>query len=134
MGLLATCLLNSSQEMEWTEGQTSIPSVSRCMRLSAGKPITFGTYEELSLVNEAIPPQIDELIKDSPLSRERRVESAKSFSTRLSGALRADTSPCPRFLRTGDYTRWHQLWKGFRLKSLTNFRGGSELARPREDY
>ena len=30
----------------------------------AGKPITFGTYEELSLVNEAIPPQIDELIED----------------------------------------------------------------------
>jgi len=47
-----------------------------------------GQYRELSAVNEAIPPQIDLLIQDCLLSKERRVDSAKSFSGRLAGALR----------------------------------------------
>lgn len=50
--------------------------------------IPAGGYEELSAVNEAIPPQIDDLIRDSIQPLERRVSTAKEFISRLSGALR----------------------------------------------
>jgi serine/threonine protein kinase len=83
----------------------------------AGKPITFGKYEELSVVNEAIPPQIDELIEDCLLPRERRVESAKSFSTRLSGALRA-TKPLSEILAHG---RLHELATALEELSAEDF-------------
>ena len=53
----------------------------------AGKRISVGDYEPLSAGNEAIPPQIDDLIRDSLLPKERRLSSAKIFSHRLSGAL-----------------------------------------------
>ena len=71
----------------------------------AGKPIPIGEYEELSVANEAIPPQIDDLIKDCLLPKDRRVESAKAFSIRLSGALRA-TRPLSEILAHG---KLHQL-------------------------
>jgi len=53
----------------------------------AGKAIPFAAYEDLSL-NEAIPPQIDELIQDCLLPKERRLSSARQFSAVLAGALR----------------------------------------------
>ena len=71
----------------------------------AGKPIAIGDYEELSLANEAIPPQIDDLIRDCLLPRERRLATAKSFSTQLSGALRA-TKPLSEILAHG---KLHEL-------------------------
>ena len=54
----------------------------------AGKRIPVGDYEPLSAGNEAIPPQIDDLIRDS-LSQmvEGRLNSAKAFSQKLSGDL-----------------------------------------------
>ena len=55
----------------------------------AGNRIPLGDYEPLSAGNEAIPPQIDDLIRDSLLPKERRLNSAKNFSQRLSGALRS---------------------------------------------
>ena len=54
----------------------------------AGKRIPLGDYEPLSAGNEAIPPQIDDLIRDSLLPKERRLSSTKNFNQRLSGALR----------------------------------------------
>lgn len=54
----------------------------------AGKAIPVGQYEELFVANEGIPPQVDELIQDCLLPEERRLDSARSFSVRLSGALR----------------------------------------------
>jgi len=53
----------------------------------AGKAIPVGHYEALSSINEAIPPQIDDLIRDCLLPKERRLNSAKAFSSRLAGAL-----------------------------------------------
>lgn len=53
----------------------------------AGRPIPIGQYEPLSSANEAIPPQIDDLIRDCLLPKERRLNSARSFGSRLSGAL-----------------------------------------------
>ena len=54
----------------------------------AGKRIPVGDYEPLSVGNEGIPPQIDDLIQDSLLPKERRLSSTKNFIQRLSGALR----------------------------------------------
>jgi serine/threonine protein kinase len=71
----------------------------------AGKPIPIGDYEELSLANEAIPPQIDELVRDCLLPKARRIESARAFSVRLSGALRA-TKPLSDVLAHG---KLHEL-------------------------
>lgn len=71
----------------------------------AGKPIPVGQYEELSAANEAIPPQIDDLIRDCLLSKERRLDSAKGFSSRLSGALRP-LKPLSEVLAHG---RLHEL-------------------------
>ncbi len=54
----------------------------------AGKRIPVGDYEPLSAGNEAIPPEIDDLIRASVLPKERRLDSAKTFSQKLLGALR----------------------------------------------
>jgi hypothetical protein len=53
----------------------------------AARPIPQGQYEELSLLNQAIPPQIDELVRACLQPRDRRLESAKQFATKLAGAL-----------------------------------------------
>ena len=71
----------------------------------AGHRIPIGDYEELSAVNETIPPQIDDLIRDCLMLRDRRVDSVKNFSDRLSGALRA-TRPLSEILAHG---RLHEL-------------------------
>lgn len=71
----------------------------------SGKAIPVGEYEELSVANEAIPPQIDDLIQEGLLPKERRLESAKSFSSRLSGALRS-TKPLSEVLA---YGKLHEL-------------------------
>lgn len=66
----------------------------------AGKSIPVGDYEELSAVNEAIPPQIDDLIRDCLLQKDRRLDSAKTFSSRLEGAL-APVRPLSEVLAHG---------------------------------
>jgi len=47
----------------------------------AGKPIPVGAYADLSASDESIPPQIDELIQECFYPVERRVPTAKAFST-----------------------------------------------------
>lgn len=54
----------------------------------AGKRIPVGDYQDLSTIDEAIPPEIDSLIRDCLLPRERRLATAKEFAARLLGALR----------------------------------------------
>lgn len=71
----------------------------------AGKRFPGGAYEELSQVNEAISPQIDELIRESLLPREKRLPTAKAFSQRLSTAL-ASSKPLSEILAHG---RIHEL-------------------------
>lgn len=58
----------------------------------AGKQIPVGDYEELSTVDQAIPPQVDELIQECLLPVERRVPSAKTFGVRLADAGRVTKS------------------------------------------
>lgn len=83
----------------------------------AGKAIPVGDYEELSVANEAIPPQIDDLIQEGLLPRERRLESAKTFSVRLSGALRA-TRPLSEILAHG---KLHELAAALEELSAEDF-------------
>lgn len=54
----------------------------------AGKAIPVGDYEEISTVDESIPPQIDELIVECLAPVERRVPNAKIFGSRLADAGR----------------------------------------------
>ena len=56
----------------------------------AAKQIPQGAYETLSIANEAIPTQIDELIQDCFAPKDRRLTSASDFSSRLAGALARD--------------------------------------------
>jgi hypothetical protein len=53
----------------------------------AAKPIPQGQYQELSLLNQAIPPAIDDLVRACLEPRDRRPESARAFMTRLTSAL-----------------------------------------------
>ena len=56
----------------------------------AGNPMPQGQYTSLSSTNEAIPPQIDDLVQECLLEKDQRVSSAKTFGTRLQGALRLE--------------------------------------------
>jgi len=71
----------------------------------AGKHMPVGEYEELSAKNEAVSPQIDELIRDCLLPKEKRIQTAKSFTQRLSTAL-ASIRPLSEILAHG---RLHEL-------------------------
>jgi serine/threonine protein kinase len=71
----------------------------------AGRAIPVGDYEELSTADESIPPQIDELIQECIVLAERRIPSAKVFSTRLAGSVRV-TRPLSEILAHG---RLHEV-------------------------
>lgn len=71
----------------------------------AGKKIAQGQYEELSALNETIPPQIDALVLECLAPVEQRVHSAKEFETRLMGAL-TPQKPLSEVLATG---RLHEI-------------------------
>src|SRR5439155_1322612 len=58
------------QAGEALDARTDIYSLAITLYESlAGRPIPVGEYEELSAANEAIPPQVDELIRDCLLAR-----------------------------------------------------------------
>jgi serine/threonine protein kinase len=71
----------------------------------AGKRIPPASYEALA-ANEAIPPQIDELILDCLEPKERRLESARLFMARLAGALSQPSKPLSDVLAHG---KLHEL-------------------------
>jgi len=72
----------------------------------AGKRPPVGGYAELAATNEAIPPQIDELIlKCLEESRDQRLASLRSFVAQLEGALRP-SRPLSEVLAHG---RLHEL-------------------------
>jgi serine/threonine protein kinase len=84
----------------------------------AGKRIPPGNYEPLA-ANEAIPPQIDELILDClERSKERRLESARLFMARLAGALSQPSKPLSDVLAHG---RLHELAAAIENLSATEF-------------
>lgn len=71
----------------------------------AGRRFPVGEYEELSIHNEAIPPQIDSLIQDCLLPKDKRVPTPESFASRLAAAL-VTTRPLSEILAHG---RLHEL-------------------------
>ena len=71
----------------------------------AGRAIPQGQYQALSLINEAIPPQMDELVRACLEPKDRRIESAKIFISRLSSLL-APARPLSEVLAHG---RLHEI-------------------------
>jgi len=74
----------------------------------AGKRMAVGNYEYLASTNEAIPGSIDDLIIDCLEPKERRVTSARLFSTRLTGAL-SQSKPLSDVLAHGKLHEWANL-------------------------
>ena len=72
----------------------------------AGKRMAVGNYEYLASANEAIPESIDALIIDCLEPKERRINSARLFSTRLAGALSQPSKPLSDVLAHG---KLHEL-------------------------
>jgi len=83
----------------------------------AGQPVPHGAYQALSTANEAIPPEIDQLIEDCLLLRDQRLDTAKSFNQRLAGALRT-TRPMSEILAKG---RLHELAAALALLTAADF-------------
>jgi serine/threonine protein kinase len=71
----------------------------------SGKPIPQGQYEDLAMLNQAIPPEIDDLVLACLEPRERRIETAKAFAVRLASVLSA-TKPVSEVLAHG---RLHEI-------------------------
>ena len=81
----------------------------------AGNSLRAGpTYQALSTLNETIPPQIDDLILACLEERDRRLDSAKLFSSQLAGALQLPSKPLSDVLTHG---RLHEL--SISLEALT---------------
>lgn len=81
----------------------------------AGNPLRSGpTYQALSTLNETIPPQIDDIILACLEERDRRLDSAKLFSSQLAGALQLPSKPLSEVLTHG---RLHEL--AISLEALT---------------
>jgi predicted Ser/Thr protein kinase len=72
----------------------------------AGRPLRPGPYEALSTLNETIPPQIDDLVSGCLEDLRSRIESARTFSTQLEGALQLPSKPLSEVLAHG---RLHEM-------------------------
>jgi len=105
----------AGEEVDW---RTDIYSLGVTLyEALAGRRIPVGQYEELASVNEAIPPQMDDLIRDCLLPEDQRLSSAKEFSSRLAGALRP-LKPLSEVLAHG---RLHELANAIEEFSPTEF-------------
>jgi len=66
----------------------------------SGKAIPQGQYQELSIINQAVPPSMDALVRACLESKERRLVSARSFAIKLATAL-ISTRPLSEVLSHG---------------------------------
>ena len=80
----------------------------------SGKPLRPALYEPLSAANETIPPQVDDLIVGCLEDKKLRIDSAKTFSSQLEGALKLPSKPLSEVLAHG---RLHEV--AISLEALT---------------
>ena len=80
----------------------------------SGKPLRPGAYDALYTANETIPPQIDDLVLACIEDVRTRIDSAKTFSTQLEGALQLPSKPLSEVLAHG---KLHEL--AISIESLT---------------
>jgi serine/threonine protein kinase len=74
----------AGKEVDW---RTDIYSLGMTLyEALSGQMVEAGNYEELSSLDETIPPDIDELVRECLLEKTKRVQSATSFADRLVGA------------------------------------------------
>lgn len=71
----------------------------------SGKRIPQGLYEDLSLINQTIPPRIDDLVRACLEPRDRRIDSARAFGVQLASAFLAN-KPLSEVLAHG---RLHEI-------------------------
>ena len=80
----------------------------------SGKPLRPALYEPLSAANETVPPQVDDLIVGCLEDKKLRIDSAKTFSSQLDGALKLPSKPLSEVLAHG---RLHEV--AISLESLS---------------
>lgn len=83
----------------------------------AGKAVPFAQYEALSTLNESIPPQIDDLILDCLVTKDKRTLSALNFMQKLSTAF-VPTRPLSEILAHG---KLHELCSALEEMSAGDF-------------
>jgi serine/threonine-protein kinase len=83
----------------------------------AGKPVPFAQYQALSTLNESIPPQVDDLILDCLVTKDKRTLSAQNFIQRLSTAF-VPTRPLSEILAHG---KLHELCSALEEMSAGDF-------------
>ena len=68
--------------------RTDIFNLGICLyETLAGTPIPHGDYKNLSLINEGVPPAVDDLIQECLLPRDHRIQSPGEFAKQLANAL-----------------------------------------------
>ncbi|MBI1803834.1 MAG: serine/threonine protein kinase [Ignavibacteriae bacterium] len=92
----------------------------------AGKSVPFAQYEAISALNETIPPQMDSLILECLLPKEKRLLTAKLFGQRLVTAM-APAKPLSEVLSHGKLHELQAALDDFSPRDMLNLPAGQRV-------